>query len=177
MRERKEGETVGGRLVFNMPKTPAQFSKGFADLIATAASEESSDFGMLKYTIQHGGHERTRSRLAKGAGWVALDLPRCDAQFPSFLTLLILLAACVFSLHNTLKEFIPLARHAFESATDTPPIMRTGAMFLKLFCLSSGHPIVSAVETVGSYVLLSTLLAFLCMSHALEKRFLVSRKY
>ena len=76
---------MGGRLVFNMPKTPAQLSKGLADLIATAASEESSDFGMLKYTIQHGGHERTRSRLAKGGGWVALDLPRCDAQFPQFL--------------------------------------------------------------------------------------------
>ena len=126
VRERGFGETVGGRLVFNMAKTPALICKGVADLLKKVATHGRSSFGMLGYTIQHGGHAATGRKLNSGEAWIALDLPRCDAQFPSFLTILILTAVGIFMLDAPFIEYSMLLRFAFESSTFTTIIMSTG---------------------------------------------------
>ena len=55
-----------------------------------------------------------------------------------------------------------LLRFVVESATFVCLIDHTGKCFLKLFGLASGHPIVSAVETLVSYVLISAMLVSKC---------------
>ena len=100
-----------------------------------------------------------------GAGYIAIDLPRCAAQFQSFLTITLLIATAFFMLDTPLGYVKPLLAFTFEAATFTPIVMASGVLCMKLFGLASGHPVVSAVETAGSYVLVATMLAHLLIQH------------
>lgn len=133
------GASVGGRLVWNMPKIPSMVSKGVAKLVKHFASETDSRFGMLQYTIQHGGHGRTKRRLKGGLCYISLDLPRCDAQFQSWLTVLLIVATLAASCEALCPGTLLLPKYVFESSTFVAIITCTGHAFLKLFGLSSGH--------------------------------------
>lgn len=155
---------AGGRLVWNSSKMANVLFAPLATAMKRALCHEALPCSLLGQSWQHTGGLRFIARCRGSTVKFAFDLPRCDANFSSALLGLLLHETRTRLIVDDQEHHSAYWRAAASSLTVNTVILPSGAAFLKLFGLSSGHVLVSLIETAGGLV---KQVAFLMLLHQL----------
>ena len=165
VRELYTAGKFGGRLVWNLSKLSMYTLFGGANMWKEAMKFGPGSPFLIGYGPGRGRAGQLGDRLRKYDLFIALDLPRCDAQFQTFLTVMILMAAALITYQGDPAEVWPFYNYIFRSATFVPVSLVNGAVYLKLMGLASGHLFVTLLESVGSVVFAYVIILYLMWHH------------
>ena len=160
VRELYTAGKFGGRLVWNLSKLSMYTLFGGANLWKDAMKFGKHSPYLIGYGPEHGRAAALGERLSKYELFVALDLPRCDAQFQTFLTIMILMGVALITYQGDPGEVWPYYDYVFRSL-----ILANGAVYLKIMGLASGHLFVTLLESVGSVVFAYVIILYLMWHH------------